>query len=694
MKTRKNTQWKMTILAASAVMILSITACMKNKIGGAEIPVTKEVFDFATDASNILKVKYNVPKEYKVYFEVYTKTPLLEDGSKNPNIEPIDNGFTDENGVYENPVKLPAYIKEVFIYSPDVCVPRLKKAYVKDGLITTSSSSATTKGVTRASIPDKLGGKIGIKVDNGSEINAFVEWCNYDMDKKGKPLYAGYPIKESIIDNDDDNDTDDFQLWGRLTQMQYIDYRAFDKSGGQEDAIEITTELRNEINTILSDKDFRSKYTEKGADLNVKGETTVDVFLIDEKGIEFSTLTYYCYPTGQPLEQNEIKGREIVVFPNVQLIREHEENKNNKKFDEDEYGALLKGEGVRLHYYEYEEDGTPKDMGETFPAGVSIGLVLHVGAYDPIDGAINNGGQQLYSSLDYKNGKPHMAAFTAGGYSITSIEETFNPVHSSDFKDIILGFKGNVSNGSEDTPQPPVEDREETSTKHGVLAFEDVWPYQGDFDMNDVIVRYKCDVTKNETNEITKTVNNYTIVWSGALMNNTFCYEDSNISAGAGTVAITGGDGKSTQDGDVIYLAKNVLGYANNTEKTTFTVETTFTNPIAKDKFQYPPYNPFITANNDNAVEVHLTDAKPTAAANQSLLGTGHDVSKPESGHYYVTFVGEQQMPFAIHMMFDSKEDAQTFVLMEEKTHIDVAYPNFIKWILSGGEDCRDWYLK
>lgn len=62
-------------------------------------------------------------------------------------------------------------------------------------------------------------------------------------------------------------------------------------------------------------------------------------------------------------------------------------------------------------------------------------------------------------------------------------------------------------------------------TYRGILTFEDLWPYRGDFDMNDVVVEYESTVGYNQANEVLRTIDNYTILWSGASYDNSFAYQ-------------------------------------------------------------------------------------------------------------------------------------------------------------------------
>ena len=49
-----------------------------------------------------------------------------------------------------------------------------------------------------------------------------------------------------------------------------------------------------------------------------------------------------------------------------------------------------------------------------------------------------------------------------------------------------------------------------TETKTGTLAFEDIWPGGGDYDMNDVIVEYNRAVSFDKKNQVTKIVDTFT----------------------------------------------------------------------------------------------------------------------------------------------------------------------------------------
>ena len=62
-------------------------------------------------------------------------------------------------------------------------------------------------------------------------------------------------------------------------------------------------------------------------------------------------------------------------------------------------------------------------------------------------------------------------------------------------------------------------------TYKGILAFEDNWPSKGDYDLNDVVVKYNSVLSFNTKNEVLSTKDTFTVLWSGASYSNSFIYQ-------------------------------------------------------------------------------------------------------------------------------------------------------------------------
>lgn len=103
------------------------------------------------------------------------------------------------------------------------------------------------------------------------------------------------------------------------------------------------------------------------------------------------------------------------------------------------------------------------------------------------------------------------------------------------------------------------------------------------------------------------------------------------------------------------------------------------------DMDAYPPYNSFIFVNK-RSHEVHLSGYKPTSVADESLRGTGSDLSQDSNG-IPMYYIAEDNMPFAINI------SNSEFRWPSEKVSITTYYPEFKQWRDSFGADYKDWYL-
>jgi hypothetical protein len=64
-----------------------------------------------------------------------------------------------------------------------------------------------------------------------------------------------------------------------------------------------------------------------------------------------------------------------------------------------------------------------------------------------------------------------------------------------------------------------------SATGKATVAFEDLWPYKGDYDLNDVVVDYRYKVVTNAGNNVKDVNANYTLRASGGIIQNSFAVE-------------------------------------------------------------------------------------------------------------------------------------------------------------------------
>ena len=98
------------------------------------------------------------------------------------------------------------------------------------------------------------------------------------------------------------------------------------------------------------------------------------------------------------------------------------------------------------------------------------------------------------------------------------------------------------------------------------------------------------------------------------------------------------------------------------------------------------PYNPFLIANQDRSVEIHLPDHIPTDLADQSRLGKWSDDSDPKKGRYFKT---KDNLLWGLNLA-----GTIDFRYPSEYTEIVDAYLDFAAWAQSDGQSNRDWYVQ
>jgi len=223
------------------------------------------------------------------------------------------------------------------------------------------------------------------------------------------------------------------------------------------------------------------------------------------------------------------------------------------------------------------------------------------------------------------------------------------------------------------------------------VAFEDNWPLQGDYDLNDIVITYKYEISTNPDNKVVFVEGEYKLLATGG-----------SFKSGAGIQLdipankvsnFSGTNGEYLETGHtnvvVILFEDSRQAQANwNTEP-----GKPKSNPVAY-KFNFKVtdgptlldfgstnHNPFIwNASYGRGYETHMAGKTPTIKANTALFGTGVDSG---TGTYYTTNNG---LPWAIELPIAN------FVYPIERAKITDAYSRFSNWAESGGTLSTDWY--
>lgn len=221
----------------------------------------------------------------------------------------------------------------------------------------------------------------------------------------------------------------------------------------------------------------------------------------------------------------------------------------------------------------------------------------------------------------------------------------------------------------------------------GTYAFEDLWPDEGDYDFNDLVLNYRYTHVYNADDKIVETILTFNIKNIGGSFRNGFGIEldmdeglIENVTGSiiSGLVTLNGKGLESGQDKPVVIVFDDAQQTAYSNAKLNLVIS--FTSPISTNEFGTK--NPFIFINQDRGREVHLANKPPTTLANIELFGTGDDDSDPTSGRYYKNATN---LPWGIDIIHD-------FVYPQEKVAIILGYNKFADWAESGGVNFKDWY--
>ena len=360
--------------------------------------------------------------------------------------------------------------------------------------------------------------------------------------------------------------------------------------------------------------------------------------------------------------------------------------------------SIFSRDQVELKYW----DGT--QFQDEFPAGVAIGFFLQPNGFSNNNGTIENPvkgnawNATKYSSpnLNYQGEKRTIALLDAISTQMVTIG--FEDGKDNNFSDATFYLDIEQKDAVEKNTIPDLPDEnaptpdDNVQTTFGTLTYEDKWPEEGDYDMNDVMIDYESTIYKTlETNKITKIIDKFTPRHNGGIYNNGFGYQLTNITyTDVKSITIEGPErstfiGNDNMESGQTYPTVLLFDNIKNVIGKTYTVTIEIAN--ADYNKLIPPYNPFIICSTDQGrgKEVHLVNYPPTDKADNNLWSTGEDASQPEHNLFYVS---NDNMPFAIHL-----PDVKDFPVPAEKVRITTAYPGFAEWVRSSGAQNKDWYL-
>ncbi|PKP07346.1 MAG: hypothetical protein CVU10_07340 [Bacteroidetes bacterium HGW-Bacteroidetes-5] len=649
-----------------------ITSCIKAPKGNTD-EENKEYFDFATIGTYTLsldyKLKFNSPIVFFVYDQYPYKTspndPSLE--VLDTQISPILKGLATNFGKYSGVVTIKKSVKQLYVYSTTIGVPQLLKSTFANNIFAVDASNPAN--YVEMSV---------LKSSSGIAQNAVLPG--------------------------------DFRTLGTWNNSGLPNYLM------SPDAT-ITAELINVVNASLPESmpvpTYNPQYITNGVSsaLRVIADATVEVVFIHEGAGYKNVLGYFHYPTNSP-PTSVSQINKIIAFPNSSYAGSG--------------GALSSGNRVQLKYW----NGT--DLVNVFPAGTSIGWYIVANGFS--NGSISQSAPRYYSLEQFNPEtnplqKPHNVLLydpqrqlviigfedlpRSGGHSDDDFNDAIfyavgTPVTAIDYGDLPVVEDPEDSDGDgipDDRDEFP-EDADVAYSTHypaqnvyHTLAYEDLWPTKGDYDMNDVIVTYNSTHFLNVNNKVVKVIDRFKPVWSGGILDVGFGYQMGVASSVVKSVTktsdfidnnfryqLSANGTEQQQSKAVIMVLDNIteMGLTSGGAKPNINFEIKFNSAVSVSDLTTPPYNPFIVVNKNRGMEIHMPNYRPTDRADFTLFGTYDDRSNPGLNRFYVS---TSEMPWGIIIPNDN------FDFPIERESIVKYYPQFLPWAESFGVEYPDWYL-
>lgn len=632
------------IPAISLIILIAVmTGCMKEKglydpdLNKKALSPEIQTFGFSMRGDVKLSVNYNAPG-FKTLIKVYDQNPLDESYNLKEGIEPIYSAYTDNNGKFEGMMNIPTSVKEAYLYTFLIGLPRcVKLQATTNGFAYNAAQQTQTKAmqtranscpyVNTASFPYQVYSNGGTRSDNAYSL---VTW---DVN--------GVPAGEQFIHIEKIGDEQIGTISKRVTNFLVAN------NGGKG-------EVGNQ------------KLLREPHQINIKAPAEgmeVSVTYVGAKGEYHNSFGYYYYKTNSSVSASDFYGmKKYIIFPHA-----HPQ-------------ALQTGNTVKLLYF--DENGKADTK---FPAGYTIGWFLISDGFSPFNNSyikkIDELGIRIperrntCTSNDLGDYRQFITIYDQKSKTyVVGIEDQLAKKDHDDYMDLTFFVTTTPDLGQGDIEEVPGTDPDDSATtsRTGTLAFEDTWPFGDDYDMNDVAVEYKRDVTFNGDNKITAVKEYFKFVQkaNAAVFNNFFAYQVENM----GTLKTLPENCKlETATNSIIFTqsSKNSIGKE-------FTVERSWNGSIDKDEI-IKDFNPYIIIQeiSEQRKEVHLPNYKPTSYADSGLLYTQDEA-------YYMNINGYYAFAIDVPVI--------NFTLSPERTAIDQTYPRYKSWADSQGTKDQDWY--
>ena len=246
-----------------------------------------------------------------------------------------------------------------------------------------------------------------------------------------------------------------------------------------------------------------------------------------------------------------------------------------------------------------------------------------------------------------------------------------------------------ISDSNDEYPEDAEKAFEQfTPSKYGwgTVAFEDLWPFMGDYDFNDAAINYRFVAVMNSLNEVVELEINFEVTSDGAGLTNAFGIEFESIAPNqvesvTGTVLTEGYINVAPNGVEQDQNRAVVILYDNNETMLNIPTQVVvrFTTPLSIAQLGIAPFNSFLIVDRDRGREIHLPNRLRTSLGVNTVDTEG--VNQDPDGNYQT----DSRLPWAINIVHE-------FRVPKEKIPVNQAYNFFNQWATSGGAVFTDWY--